>query len=121
MNLSRIKLYKDVLTELEIELLINYLIEKIPKVRKAKDELSELISSGKFTDPHDIKMIRGCIGEYGHDISYYKRLIEKLKNNEVCSPNDAMELWCMCDNKENFDGCHNEMNNRIITKLKEIR
>lgn len=111
------KSYKQILNNAEILLLCKYINQKIKDFKKYLKELMSDVS--KVSTGDERKELIGLIHEYKSDILYYERLKEKLMTDSSVSFPDALELWCMADNKEQYDKIHNDLHLSIVKKLKE--
>ena len=111
------KSYKQILNTAEILMLCKYINQKIKDFKKYLKELMSDVS--KVSTGDERKELIGLIHEYKSDISYYERLKEKLMTDSFVSFPDALELWCMADNKEQYDKIHNDLLLSIVKKLNE--
>lgn len=116
---AMMKRYSQLLTNEERELLINYIIEKINVFKKIKKEIENEDTSKM--DSSLLKDRRAIIRQCGHDISYFINLETKLRTDGMARKSDALELWCMADNKEQYDKIHNDLHITIVNKLKEYQ
>ena len=113
------KKYSEILSYDEINLLVDYISEKIKIFQRVKTDTFAEIRSLKETDDERRKELHWIISEYSSDISAYKRMRDRLLTNDLAPYNDILELWCMADNKEKYDKIHNDLHQSIVTKLKE--